>query len=88
MIMRKMVLDDEGTGVKIGGRTISNLWFTDDTVLLEENKKDQSKSIMKLKAEREKMWLSLKIKKTKIMTNAGMKVHIKINNEKIMVVVW
>ncbi|KAK1788760.1 hypothetical protein P4O66_002571 [Electrophorus voltai] len=81
VIMRKQDLDNWSIGVKVGRRTISNLSYADDTILLAENEKDLKKLILKLKEESGKMGLQLNIKKTKIMTTADKEIHIKINNE-------
>lgn len=87
VIMRKINLDEQNIGVKIGGRTISNLRYADDTTLMAESEKDLKKLILKLKEESEKVGLHLNIKKTKIMTNAENKeVRITINNEGVEVV--
>jgi hypothetical protein len=59
---------EDNIGIKIGGRTINNLRYVDDTTILAEEKEDMEKLLKKLKEEREKAGLSLNLKKTKIMT--------------------
>jgi len=54
--------------IKIGGRTINNLRYADDTTILAEEKDDMEKLLKKLKEDSEKAGLSLNLKKTKIMT--------------------
>ena len=54
-------------GIKIAGRNINNLRYTDDTTLLAESK--ELKSMMKVKEESEKVGLKLNIQKTKIMAS-------------------
>lgn len=84
VIMRKLNLDSSNIGVKIGGRTINNLRYADDTTLLAERQEDLINLILKIKDESEKMGLHLNIKKTKIMTTAASgEVKIKINDEEI-----
>jgi hypothetical protein len=66
-IVRKVGFKDN-IGIKIGGRTINNLRFADDTTILAEEKEDMGKLLKKLKEESEKAGMSLSLKKTKIMT--------------------
>jgi len=66
-IVRKVEFKDN-IGIKIGGRTINNLRYVDDTTILAEEKEDMEKLLKKLKEENEKAGLSLNLKKTKIMT--------------------
>ena len=64
--MRNAGLDEAQTGIKIAGRNISNLRYTDDTTLMAESKELKS-LLMKVKEESEKLGLKLNIQKTKIM---------------------
>ena len=66
-IVRKVEFKDN-IGIKIGGRTINNLRYADDTTVLAEDKEDMEKLLKKLKEESKKAGLSLNLKKTKIMT--------------------
>jgi hypothetical protein len=66
-IVRKVGFKDN-IGIKIGGRTINNLRYADDTTILAKEKEDMEKLLKKLKKESEKAGLSLNLKKTKIMT--------------------
>jgi len=66
-IVRKVGFEDN-IGIKIGGRTINNLLYADDTTILAEEKENVEKLLKKLKEESEKAGLSLNLKKTKIMT--------------------
>jgi hypothetical protein len=59
---------EENIGIKVGGRTINNLRYADDTTILAEDKEDLRKLLEKLKEESEKTRLMLNLKKTKIMT--------------------
>ena len=55
-------------GIKIAGRNINNLRYTDDTILMAESEEELKSLLMKVKEKSEKVGLSLKIQKTKIMT--------------------
>ena len=65
-IMRNDGLDDAQAGIKIAWRNINNLRYTDDIMLIAENKELKS-LLMKVKEESEKVGLVLNIQKTKIM---------------------
>jgi hypothetical protein len=71
-ILRRVGFEDN-IGIKIGGRTINNLRYADDTTLLTEDKKDMRKILKKIKEESEKAGLMLNLKKTKIMTRGTLK---------------
>ena len=64
--MRNAGLDEAQAGIKIAGRSISNLRYADDTTLMAEIKELKS-LLMKVKEESEKIGLKLNIQKTKIM---------------------
>ena len=66
--MRNAGLDEAQTGIKIAGRNISNLRYTDDTTLMAESKELKS-LLMKVKEESEKPALKLNIQKTKIISS-------------------
>ena len=55
-------------GIKISGRNINNLRYTDDTTLVAESEELKS-FLMKVKEENEKVGLKLNIQKTKIMAS-------------------
>ena len=54
-------------GIKIAGRNINNLRYTDDTILMEESEEAPKSLLMKEKQESGKVGLKLHIHKTKIM---------------------
>ena len=56
-------------GIKIAGRNINNLKYTDDTTLMAESKKEMKSLLMKVKEKSEKAGLKLNIQKTKIMAS-------------------
>ena len=66
--MRNAGLDEAQAGIKIAGRNINNLRYTDDTTLMGESEELKS-LLMKVKEEREKGGLKLNIQKTKIMAS-------------------
>ena len=56
--------------IKIAGRNINNLRYTDDTTLMSESEKELKSLLMKVKEESEKAGLKLNIQKTKIMASS------------------
>ena len=71
-IMRNAGLDEEQAGIKIFGRNINNLRYTDDTTLMGESEEELKSLLMKVKEENEKVGLKLNIQKTKIMASGPM----------------
>ena len=67
--MRNARLDEAQAGIKIAGRNISNLRYTDDTILMTES--DLKNLLMKVKEESEKVGLKLNIQKTKIIASSS-----------------
>ena len=57
-------------GIKITGRNINNLIYTDDTTLMAESEEELKSLLMKVKEESEKFGLKLNIQKTKIMASS------------------
>ena len=74
-IMWNARLDKSQAGIKVPGRNISNLRYTDDTTLLAESKEELKSLLMKVKEESEKTVLKLNIQKTKIMTHSVPSLH-------------
>ena len=64
-----MRLNEAKAGIKIPGRNINNLRYSDDTTLMAENEEEQKSFLMKVKEESEKGGLKLNIQKTKIMVS-------------------
>ena len=62
-------MDEAQAGIKISGRTINNLRFTDDTTFMAESEEELKSLLMKMKEESEKVGLKLNIQKTKIMAS-------------------
>ena len=66
--MRNAGLEEAQAGIKIDGRNVNNLRYTDDTTLMAENEELKSLSI-KVKEETEKAGLKFNIQKTKILAS-------------------
>ena len=56
-------------GIKIAGRNINNLRYTDDTTLMAESEDELKSFLMKVKEESEKASLKLNIQTTNIMAS-------------------
>ena len=67
-IMRNAKLDEAQDGIKIPGRNINNLRYTDDITLKAESK-ELKRLLMKVNEESEKVGLKLNIQKTNIMAS-------------------
>ena len=63
-------LDEAQAGIKIAGRNINNLRYTDDTTLTAESKEKLKILLMKVKEESENVSLKLNTQKTKIMASS------------------
>ena len=61
--------DEAQAGIKIVGRNINNLRYTDDTTIMAENEEELKSLLIKVKEESEKVGLKLNIQKTKIMAS-------------------
>ena len=66
-IMRNARLDEAQAGIKIAGRDINNLRYTDDTTLMAESEDELKSLLMNVKEESGKIGLKFNIQKTKIM---------------------
>jgi len=62
--MRSAGLEEAQAGIKIAGRNINNLRYSDDTTLMAESE-EKLKSLL-VKVESEKAGLKLNVQKTKI----------------------
>ena len=67
--MRNTRLEETQAGIKIAGRNINNLRYSDDTTLMAESEEELKTLLMKVKEESEKVGLKLNIQKTKIMAS-------------------
>ena len=68
--MRNAGLEEAQAGIKIAGRNINNLRYTDDTTLMAESEEELKSLLMKVKEESENVGLKLNIQKTKIMASS------------------
>ena len=69
--MRNAGLEEAQAGIKIAGRNINNLRYTDDTIFMAESEEELKRLLMKVKDESEKVGLKLNIQKTKIMASSS-----------------
>ena len=69
-IMQNSRLDEAQARIKIAGRNINKLRYSDDTSLMAQSKEELKSLLMKVKEESEKVGLKLNIQKTKIMASS------------------
>ena len=67
--MRNAGLEEAQAGIKIAGRNINNLRYTDDTTLMAESEEELKSLLMKVKEESERVGLKFNIQKTKFMAS-------------------
>ena len=67
--MRNAGLEEAQAGIKIAGRNINKLRYTDDTTVIAESEEELKSLLMKVKEESEKVGLKLNIQKAKIMSS-------------------
>ena len=67
--MRNARLEELQARIKIGGRNINNLRYTDDTTLMAETKEELQSLLMRVKEDRQRATSKLNIKKNKIMVS-------------------
>ena len=70
-ILRNARLEEAQAGIKIAGRNINNLRYTDDTTLIAESEEELKNLLMEVKEESEKVGLKLNIQKMKIMASGA-----------------
>ena len=68
-IIRNAGLEETQAGIKIAGRNINNLRYSDDTTLMAESEEELKSLLMKVKDESEKFGLKLNIQETRIMAS-------------------
>ena len=68
-IMRNTGLEEAQAGIKITGRNINNLRYSDDTTLIAKSEEELKSLLMKVKEESEEVGLKLNIQKTKILAS-------------------
>ena len=62
-ILQNNGLDETQAGIKIAGRNVNNLIYSDDTNFMEESKEELNLLLMKVKEESENVGLKLNIQK-------------------------
>ena len=67
--MRNAGLEEAQAGIKIAGKNINNLRYSDDTTLMAESEEQLKSLLKKVKEESETAGLKLNIQKTKIMAS-------------------
>ena len=67
--MRNAGLEEAQAGIKIAGRNINNLRYSDDTTVMAESEEELKSLLMNMKEESEKVDLKLNIQKTKMMAS-------------------
>ena len=67
--MRNARLNEAQTGIKIAGRNINNLRYTDDTTLKAESEEELKSLLMRVKEESRKPGLKFNIQTGKIMAS-------------------
>ena len=73
--MRNTGLEEAQAGIKIAGRSINNLRYTDDNTFMAESKEELKSLLMRVKQESEKAGLKLNIQKMKIMASGPIALH-------------
>ena len=68
-VMQNTNLDEAQAGIKIAGRNVSNLRYTDDITLMAESEEELKSLLMKVKEDSEKVDLKLNIQKMNIMAS-------------------
>ena len=61
--MQNAGLNEAQAGIKIAGRNINNLKYTDDTALMAESEEELKSLLMKVKKESEKVGLKINIQR-------------------------
>ena len=67
--MRNARLDKARAGIKISGRNINNLRYSDNITFMEESEEELKNLLMKVKEKSQKVGLKLNIQETKIMVS-------------------
>ena len=70
-IMKNARVNEAQAGIKIAGRNINNLRYTDDITLMAESKEELKSLLMKVKEKSEKTGLKFNIHKTNIMASGS-----------------
>ena len=80
--MQNSGLDEAQAEIKIAGRNVNNLRYTDDNTIMAESEEELKSLLMKVKEESKKVGLKLNTQKTKIMASSPIIANRCVNNEK------
>ena len=69
--MQNAGLDEAQARIKIAGRNINNLRYSDDSTLMAESEEKLRRLLMKVKEESEKAGLKFNLQKTKILVSSS-----------------
>lgn len=83
--MKQVDVEETSAGIKIGGRNMKNLRYTDNTTLLTESVEDLKSFLRKLRTESLADGLKLHMSKTFLMPTGSLK-EVKIDEEQIEIV--
>ena len=67
--MRNVGLNEAQAGIKIAGKNVNNLRYSDDTTFMAESKEELKNLLMKVKEESKKVGLKLNLQKIKIIAS-------------------
>ena len=67
--MQNAKMDEAQSGIKIAGRNINNVRYTDDTTLMAESEGELKSLMGKVKEESKKFSIKINIQKTKVMAS-------------------
>ena len=67
--MKNAGLEEAQAGIKIAGRNINNLRYSDDITFMAESEEELKSLLMKVKEESEKVGLKLNIQKTNFISS-------------------
>ena len=68
--MQNAGLDEAQAGIKISGRNVNNLRYSDDNTLMTESEEEVKSLYMKVKEKSEKAGLKFNIQNTKVMASS------------------
>ena len=63
-------MNEAQAGIKIAGRNINNLKYTEDTTLMAESKEELKSLLMKVKEESKKVGLKLNVQKMNMVSSS------------------
>jgi len=76
-------LEWKTNGININGSYLSHLKYADDIILFSQSSTDLQEMVQEMHVASERIGLQMNINKTKIMSNTGENINIKINGERL-----